>query len=71
MNELLEFLQRFLENFEPCSSCDGEGTDQDTGDACDTCGGTGIRIKSRGYLLADLEPEARALLEKYKEITHE
>lgn len=58
IKELEAFVSAFMDNFETCSTCFNEDTD----DACDSCGGTGIQMQSRGILLSELFPDARRLL---------
>ena len=53
-----EALKMFLENFETCSTCESEETE----DACHDCGGTGRQIVSRGMLYTDIYEAAREAL---------
>jgi hypothetical protein len=57
--ELESFIKRFCDNFKPCGYCDN-GCDEN-GDACNSCGGTGDELESRGVLLSELLPDARVL----------
>ena len=67
MNELLDFIQAFLDNFEMCRFCDGTGDMPDFRIECEHCKGTGKQIVSIGVLYVELPEEARRLLAKYQE----
>lgn len=60
----LEILKMFVDNFEPCGSCDGAGLEpNDPASACHNCGGTGLQVTSYGELY-ELESAARAAIAK-------
>ena len=66
MNELLEFIRKFLSNFQDCEYCNASGMVSDEVD-CRICHGTGKHIISIGVLYVELPEAARALLEKHGE----
>lgn len=68
MNELLDFVRAFLDNFKECDSCDGTGETPDFKIECEQCKGTGQRIRSQGRLYIELPEDARRLLAKYQEV---
>ena len=63
---LAEALEALVDNVEVCSDCNGKGTMRRTDDACETCGGIGEVLASRGLLIAEIIPAARAALAAYR-----
>lgn len=62
---LLDFVQKFLDNFRTCDYCGGKGC-LAHGIECRVCAGTGRKIVSIGVLYVELPEEARALLQSLK-----
>ena len=58
------FVQKFLDNFDDCTLCNGKGTFSDDEIECRRCHGTGKDIVSVGVLYVELPEEARQLLKQ-------
>ena len=63
LKRMKKFIQAFLDNFEPCESCGGNGWNPIAEGTCHKCRGTGEQIESIGRLYVDLPNEARDILQ--------